>query len=251
MELQAREGHAGQVLSEQRINIKQLSLQQDKAVVQSQQLEQLVGEACSHAPELEIVAELPVGIRIHKLASGFREAKEEAVRIQLVLNMQIAELKLQVQPLMPPEVTEKRSGIIKFEREMITRAMRECTDLLDQSLITLTSVQEDPTLQRLEMEAREIQQAYDNSRGNAQTVSITQRLAKMREAQALKIQVDASRQKETVIKECLQPWLDEAFVVSTAIECKVAHMQAEDAPDEVAEIETDLSAARKTSVFSI
>jgi hypothetical protein len=83
-----------------------LSLQRDEAVAQNQQLEQIVGEACCRAPELEIAADLPVGIRIHKLASGFREAKEEATRIQLALNLQIAELKLKAQPSTPPEVTE-------------------------------------------------------------------------------------------------------------------------------------------------
>lgn len=64
--------------------------------------------------------------------------------------------------------------------------MKECSDVLDQSLLMLTSLQEDPTLQRLQIEARELQQTYDNFRGTAQMVSIMQCLAKMREAQALK-----------------------------------------------------------------
>jgi len=46
----------------------------------------------------------------------------------------------------------------------------------------------------------------------------------MREAQVLKAQVDATRQKEVVIKECIPPWLEEAFTVSTSIEGKLAHM---------------------------
>jgi len=48
----------------------------------------------------------------------------------------------------------------------------------------------------------------------------------MKEAQALKAQVDAVRQQEEVLKECIQPWLDEAFSISTMIEGKIAHMQA-------------------------
>jgi len=43
-------------------------------------------------PELAIPTDLPVGERIHRLASGFREAKEEETRIQLDLNLQIVEL---------------------------------------------------------------------------------------------------------------------------------------------------------------
>jgi len=41
-------------------------------------------------------------------------------------------------------------------------------------------------LQKLEIEAWELQQAYDNVRGTAQTVALTHRLAKMREALAFK-----------------------------------------------------------------
>lgn len=44
-ELWAREGHVLQVLSEQRINIEQLSLQHDEVVAQNRQKVQVVGEA--------------------------------------------------------------------------------------------------------------------------------------------------------------------------------------------------------------
>lgn len=70
-------------------------------------------------------------------------------------------------------------------------------------------------------------------------VSITQRFAKMREARTLKIQAYATRQKETVIKGWIQPWLDEAFAVSTTIKQNVAHLQAAYAPKPVTEGDTD------------
>lgn len=41
----------------------------------------MVEEACHRAPDLEIMTNLPVGVRIRKLASGFHEEKEEATRI--------------------------------------------------------------------------------------------------------------------------------------------------------------------------
>jgi len=75
------------MLSEQQINTEQLSLQCNEAVAQTRQLEQIVEEACRHVPELEIATELPVGMQIHKLASGFCKAMEEATRIQLDLNL--------------------------------------------------------------------------------------------------------------------------------------------------------------------
>lgn len=65
--------------------------------------------------------------------------------------------------------------------------------LLDQSLVTLTSLQEDPMLQQIETKALELQKAYDTVWGNAQTVTITQWLARMREAHALKEQLEAAQ----------------------------------------------------------
>jgi len=84
---------------------------------------------------------------------------------------------------------------------VIERAVQDCLGLLDHSLLTITSLQEDPTLQQVETEARELEQVYDNVRGTVQTIATTQQFAKMREAQVLKAQVDAARQKEAVLKE--------------------------------------------------
>lgn len=52
----------------------------------------MVEEACHWVEELEIVVDLSVGVSFHKLASGLCEEKEEAMRIQLDLNLQIVKL---------------------------------------------------------------------------------------------------------------------------------------------------------------
>jgi len=72
--------------------------------------------------------------------------------------------------------------------------------MLEESLEILTTLQEDPNIQCLETEAREIQQQYDSVWGTAQMVVLTQRLALMQQAKALKEQVDATRHKEAVLK---------------------------------------------------
>lgn len=82
-----------------------------------------MGEACNRAPDLEIAEDLPVGIRIHKLASGFHEAKDEATKIQVALNLQITELQLKSHPSTPPEVIEQWRDIIQSGWEKIARAM--------------------------------------------------------------------------------------------------------------------------------
>lgn len=67
------------------------------------------------------------------------------------------------------------------------------------------TLQEDPNIQWLEIEARKLQQQYDNIRGTAQTVVLTQQLERMQQAKALKEKVDTTRHKEAVLKERIQP----------------------------------------------
>ena len=47
----------------------------------------------------------------------------------------------------------------------------------------------------------------------------------MQEAKALKELVDAAQHKPVVSKACLKPWLDEAYVISSTIEEKMAGLQ--------------------------
>ena len=58
--------------------------------------------------------------------------------------------------------------------------------MLDQAFGVLTSLQEDPNIQCLETEAHELQEQYENVRGTAQTIILTQRLVNMQQARALK-----------------------------------------------------------------
>ena len=139
-------------------------------------------EACSSTLEFVVSAILPIAENIHQLAAGVYKAQEEVANVQLELNLQIVELRLKAQPSTPPEVIEQHHCAIQSALEAIEHVVQDCMGLLDQPLFTLTSLQEDPMLQPLETEVRELQQAYDNVRSTAQTVALTQRLAKMREA---------------------------------------------------------------------
>jgi len=57
--------------------------------------------------------------------------------------------------------------------EEIGGAVHDCTNMLKQALEVLTMLQEDPNIQWLETEARELQQRYDKIRGTMQTVVLT------------------------------------------------------------------------------
>lgn len=185
------------------------------------------------------------------MATGFCTAQEEATKAQWELNVQIAELRLKAQPPTPLENWEQCHDEIQAGLEMIKHTIRDCSGLLEQSLLMLASLQEDPTIQQVEIEAWELQQAYDIVRGTTKMVAIMQQLAKMEEAQALKAQVDAARKKEAVPKECIQPWIDEAFAVSTTIEGKLVHMQVVCDPKQAAASDTNALAAHIEQVHKI
>ena len=51
--------------------------------------------------------------------------------------------------------------------------------MLEESFAILTSLQEDPNIQRLEMEMQKLQVQYDNVHSTTQTVVMTQCLAKL------------------------------------------------------------------------
>ena len=131
-------------------------------MAQNQHLEQIIEEVCCRILELEIAIDLAVGMWIHQLASGFCEAKEEATRIPLELKMQNFELRLKAQPSTPQEVRDQHASNIRKGLEEIEYAVQSYTMLLEESFRVLTTLQEDPTIQWLETEARELQMQYDS-----------------------------------------------------------------------------------------
>ena len=80
------------------------------------------------------------------------EAKAEMTKVQLELNLQIAELQLKVQPSSPLEDREQRARAIQTRLEEIRQAVQNFA-MLEESFAVLTSLQEDPNTQRLETEA--------------------------------------------------------------------------------------------------
>lgn len=87
------------------------------------------------------------------------------------------------------------------------------------------TLQEDPNVEHLETEVHELEQRYDEEKWIVQTVDLTQRFARMQEEKALKEQVDVTRHKEAVLKAFLQPWIDEAYTITTSIEGNLTKLQ--------------------------
>ena len=92
-------------------------------------------------------------------------------RVQLELNLQTMELQLRAQPSTPLEVKEQWETTITKGFAAEDSAIADCTQLYEQSFEVLTSLQEDPNIQRLEMEAHELQQCYDEVKGKMRTVA--------------------------------------------------------------------------------
>lgn len=205
--------------------MEQLSLQHDELVSQNQRLVQKVDDACRRVLEMAIAVDLPVEVWIHSLASGAHDANEEATNVQLELNLQIVEQRLKAQPSTPPKIREQHASAITTGLEEIGHAVYECTKMLEQVLEVLTTLQEDPNMQRMETEAQKLQQQYDNIRETVQTLILTQRLPRMQQSKALKEQVDTMCHKEEVLKQCIHLWIDEAFTIMADIEGKLAQIQ--------------------------
>lgn len=62
---------------------------------------------------------------------------------------------------------------------MVDSAMTDCMKLLEQPFEFLTTLQEESNIELLEIEACRLQQRYDEVKGTVQTVSLTQKLARM------------------------------------------------------------------------
>lgn len=120
---------------------------------------------------------------------------------------------------------EQCEASIKDGVTIVDVAVADFTALFEQSIEAVTLLQEDPNLQSLNMEARELQQLYDEARATMCIVTISLWLAKLHEAKKLLEQVEVSQRKEAILKARLGSWLDEAYVISTTIEEKLACLQ--------------------------
>ena len=147
-------------------------------------------------------------------------------RVQLELNLPIEKLQLKAEPSTSLEMREQCTTVVTIAIAAVDNAVANCMQLFEQSFEVLTTLQEDPNLERLETEARELQQRYDEVKGTTLMVSLTQRLARMQQEKALKEQVDATRHKEAVLKACLQPWIDKAYTITASIESNLTQLQA-------------------------
>lgn len=95
---------------------------------------------------MTVLAKLPTSEQVHRLATRVRKAREETKKVQLELNLQIAELRLKEQLSTPPEVKNQCTHTIQMGLEQIIQVTQCCTRMLEQALTILTHLQEDPNL---------------------------------------------------------------------------------------------------------
>ncbi|CAA3018922.1 Hypothetical predicted protein [Olea europaea subsp. europaea] len=83
----------------------------------------------------------------------------------LELNLQITELQLRAQPSTLPEVKEQQATPIIAAVMVVESVVGDYMQLFKISFEVLKSFHEDPNIQRLETEACELQQFYDEVKG--------------------------------------------------------------------------------------
>jgi len=146
VELQTRESRALHVLNEQKINMEQLSLQHNEVVSHNWKMVEVLEEACQMVPKLAIPVDAPAEARIDRLVVGVCEAWEDMTKVQLELNLQMAESRLKAHPSTPPKVREQRASAIVSGLEEIGSVVRDYTKMLEESFEVLTNLQEDPII---------------------------------------------------------------------------------------------------------
>lgn len=67
---------------------------------------------------------------------------------------------------------------------------------------------------------------YDSVHGTTQIVVLTQQVTRLQQEKELKEKVDATCQKYLVLKSHVQPWIDEAFLITAGIDGKITQMKA-------------------------
>ena len=82
-----------------------------------------------------------VELHVCKLSTGVRDAHTQLAKVQLELNLQIADLQLKTQPSTPPEVKEQRTTTVTEAIAAIDSVVVDYTQLFEQSFEVLTSLQ--------------------------------------------------------------------------------------------------------------
>lgn len=139
---------------------------------------------------MHIPKEAPLKAKIKKLVAGVRDARREVARVQFELNLKITKLEVGSQPSTLPEGREQHEATIKDIIATVDVVVVDCTTLFEQAMEVVTTLQEDPNLQRLKTETHELLQQYDEVQATTCTVAIAQHLAKLQEGKKLLTQVE-------------------------------------------------------------
>lgn len=99
---------------------------------------------------MDVCEEESVEDKFVKLILAVKESKKKVVDVQFKYEIKTSELKMKLQPTMPPEVCEKRDISLNTALIVISGTVVECGKLLDEILRIWTSLQEDPNVQKIE-----------------------------------------------------------------------------------------------------
>lgn len=124
---------------------------------QNKQIVQVVEEAFQMVPELAIQVEEPVEACVRKLATGVCDARAEMARVQLELNLQLTKLQLRAQLSTLSKVREQHTTMVTTSIMMVDSAVINYMKLFEQSFEVLTTLQENPNIERPETKVHKLQ----------------------------------------------------------------------------------------------
>ena len=88
-----------------------------------------------------------------------------------------------------------------------------------------TSLQEDPTVQKIEEDIQEKQRQFDEIRSTTQTLAPVQRFTRLQEGKLIQNEHNELRHKEVIISSRMQKWIDEAIQLTLSMQSKLKVMQ--------------------------
>ena len=115
--------------------------------------------------------------------------------------------------------------MIKEGMATLDAIIKDYTKLFEKTMDIWTSLQEDPTLQKIGKDLREKQQQFDEIRLIACTLVPIQRFMPLQEGKQLQMEIEELRRKEAILRARTQPWKEESRQLTLPVQNKLKGIQ--------------------------
>ena len=142
---------------------------------------------------------------------------------------QIAELQLHLIPESPLEVREQLCRDIQASATKISDLVSSASKLLDESVKAWENLQDNPEVEKLQETIKQQQAELDLVKAEIKTLPPMQKMLKVKHSNELQQEIEACRRKEASLVSSVQPLINEALELSTAVDNQLKFLKEYDA----------------------